>query len=379
MNKSRLKRFGLKFSLLAVAAASLLSAQVAEAQYFNYSATNSDLMLGFRKTGSFAESSELVVDLGSVVNLLKLSVGTTITITNVGRLQLTNMCPDDLANLQWSAFSAFPTAGGITGTGWKTSLGTFPNTTCWYTLPRTDFSTQSTPYPRASASTQGDLRGEMTGVGIGGNAISPTLGATNQFNNSILVTEPVADFQDHTLSYYIEDNNDPSIGDFVGQTSIAPLYPGINYENTTPDPFNSPQRSDFYQSVPSGKTDPLTGQTNGNTYFVGYFTLNTDGSMTFTRDTSSSGGSNPPPAPVLSIISSVNNGGGGGNGQVTSMISFSTTNGVTYSLRYTNAAGLSTPVTNWPVAVGTISGDGLMHSFTNSSTDPNRFYDVTAQ
>jgi hypothetical protein len=61
------------------------------------------------------------------------------------------------------------------------------------------------------------------------------------------------------------------------------------------------------------------------------------------------------------------------------MISFGTTNGATYALRYTNSAGLSTPVTNWPIAAGTISGDGLNHTFTNSSTDPNRFYRVSGQ
>ncbi len=97
--------------------------------------------------------------------------------------------------------------------------------------------------------------------------------------------------------------------------------------------------------------------------------------MSFTRGASSSSGSNPPPPqPVLTIAGSLISG----NGQVTSTISFNTTNGATYTLYYTNSAGLNTAVTNWPSLGGSITGDGSVHSFTNSSTDSSRFFSVGA-
>jgi hypothetical protein len=376
MNTSHLKRVGLKLALLT--ALSLSSVGVAEAQTYYTPSGFGDLVAGFRKTGAFAENSELVVNLGNVTNFLKLSVGTTINISNYSRLQLTNMAPDNLANLQWSAFSSVQ-AHGFPDAPWITPLGSFPAATCWYTLLRADFNTQSTPLPRASYNTQGNLRSQILGVGNGARSISQTLGVTNQFNNTLLVVEPVVYFSDGTLSSYIGDLDDVTFGDFRGQKATAPL--GDNsVENITPDPFDSAQRCDFYESCPAGLNlvDPLSGKTNGPAYYVGYFTLNPDGNMTFTRATSStSGGGNPPPPTVLTINTSLL--GAASPGQVGSIISFSTTNGATYSLRYTNAAGLTTPIATWPVATGTITGDGQIHSFTNSSPDQSRFYRVVGQ
>lgn len=63
------------------------SAQLASAQYFT-NAGYGDLIGGFRKTGSAAGNYELVVNLGNVSNLLALSAGTTITMSNIGGSQL---------------------------------------------------------------------------------------------------------------------------------------------------------------------------------------------------------------------------------------------------------------------------------------------------
>jgi hypothetical protein len=128
--------------------------------------------------------------------------------------------------------------------------------------------------------------------------------------------------------------------------------------------------SDLYEVRPSTDAqgnpivDPHTG-TNGLAYYVGYFRLNSNGTMTFTRDIASSQ-SLPPPPPFLSIRRVGN----------TSTISFGTTNGATYTLYYTNAAGLTQPVANWPASVTTITGDGNTNSFTDSSSDPMRIYRV---
>lgn len=348
----------------------LLFAEIAGAQTYTNSGYG-DLMAGFRKTGSHAEPNELVVTIGNITNLLSLTVGTTINITSYSNVQITNMCPDDLNNLQWSVFASVR-SHGFPDAPWITSAGSFPPATCWYTLPRTNVNNQTTPPFRYSYPQQGSLRSAIGGVINGAVGISQSIGVSNLFNNYLLVTEPVAD--GNSLSTSIGDRTTPSLGDFGGTTF------GYSVENTTPSTFSSAQRADLYQSCatapgPTGVSmvDPTTGQASGQDYYVGYFTLNTDGTMTFTRDTQTVV-NNPPPPVLLSIIST-GTPSGGGDTQVTSTISFGTTNGATYTLYFTNSTGLTSPLTNWP-SLGSLTGDGLTHSFTNSSTDMNRFYVV---
>jgi hypothetical protein len=199
----------------------------------------------------------------------------------------------------------------------------------------------------------------MLGVGPGAYTIgSVDLIVTNADNNTLLVREPVA-YSDEILTAFIGDETDPTFGDFGGGA-----FP-FSVENTTPGAFTSPTRSDFYQSAPVGNTDPITGLTSGAAYFVGYFLLNPDGTMTFTRASTNSVAPAPPPV-TLSI----------GRSSGTSTISFLSSNSVTYTLYFTNAAGLTTPVTNWPSLSGTITGDGTTQAFQDSTTDAVRFYQV---
>lgn len=61
----------------------------------------------------------------------------------------------------------------------------------------------------------------------------------------------------------------------------------------------------------------------------------------------------------------------------TSTISFTTTNGsFTYSLYYTNATGLTAPVTNWPSSPTTLVGNGSINSLSDTTTATNRFYRI---
>jgi hypothetical protein len=87
--------------------------------------------------------------------------------------------------------------------------------------------------------------------------------------------------------------------------------------------------------------------------------------MTFTRAAASTA-----PAQVTLSIVRTNN---------VSTISFGSSSSVTYSLFYTNAAGLGAPVSNWPSLPGTISGDGTTKSFQDTTTDAARFYRVLEQ
>ena len=79
-----MKRLGLKLALVLA----LVLPELAGAQTFSYNVYG-DVLAGFRKTGTFAGTYEMVVDLGSVTNFLQLSMGSTINITNFTSSQLT--------------------------------------------------------------------------------------------------------------------------------------------------------------------------------------------------------------------------------------------------------------------------------------------------
>jgi PKD repeat protein len=271
MKNSCLRRFASKLALVAL----LGLPELAGAQLFTYNVYG-DLLAGFRKTGVYAGNYDLVVDLGSITNFLNLAAGTTVNITNYSTTQMTNAFVDtgNLGNLQWSAFASFQ--GALNS--WVTPLGSFPPDTLWYTLPRSNVDTQTTPPLRGAHSAQANQRSLMLGVGNGAAEIAGYLAVTNGNNNSVLVREPVS-FNDSDLSAFIGDALNPNIGDFGAGGSALPNP----VENTTPTSFTSLQRSDFYQVCPSDYADPITGLKSTTSYWVGYFTLNPNGSMTFTR------------------------------------------------------------------------------------------------
>jgi len=195
----------------------------------------------------------------------------------LNKINLTNMCPDGFGNLQWSVFSSFSTTLGPL----PTPLGNFPINTCWYTVPRTNVNVQTTPVGRFGVSEQ-QLRELILAVGTGANEISQDMGTTNVNNNSLVVLEPVNYDPQNNLTASIGDPSDTALGDFGGTVF------SFSVENITSNSFTAPAVSDFYVNVPGSEgrtqnTDPITGQLNGNADYLGYFTLNPNGSMTFTR------------------------------------------------------------------------------------------------
>lgn len=269
---SRIRHLGLKLALVAL----LALPELASAQFFQYNKF-ADVLAGFRKTGTADTTGfEMVADLGNVTNYLLLPSGTTITITNFTAGQLTDAFGNN-NNLQWSAFATFQ-PGGLTFK-WSTPLGLYPNDTMWLTLPGTNVSTQTQPPSRASTVSQANQVNPMLGVGGGAIAISEAFSESVDNTNSV-VREPEAQaYAADDLAAEIGDVNTPSLGDFGSGGSPLPY----TVENTTPASFSASQRSDFYQLVPSDKVDPITGTQSTNSYFVGYFLLNSNGSMTFTR------------------------------------------------------------------------------------------------
>ena len=287
MNKSFLKRLGLTLALFLA----VVSPEVATAQQFVYNATG-NVLAGFRKmnpAGGDQGNYELVVNLGSVTNFLNLTIGSSLTMTNVTYSALTNAFLDTsgsepvLAQIKWSATTAVPPQTGSSrgnNLPWVTPLGTFPAFTLWFTFPATATNIQTTPPSRFGSSVAANYQTEMGEIGGGAISISGFLGASNANNNAYLVREPDTTYSSYDLTAFIGDAANNSLGDF-GANSTPPMASGV-VENTTPNPFSSSQRDDFYMLCPTGATNPITGSTN-DSYFVGYFILNANGTMTFTR------------------------------------------------------------------------------------------------
>ncbi len=303
-------------------------------------------MLGFRKTNG--ASFELVVNIGNVTNFMRLAAGTS---TNVAGYAPSNVVTASFSSynlLQWSVTAAF--AG-------STPWGGYPASTLWFTRARTNVSSQSVPPNRSPSASQQSTRQTILGIAWGAQTNSLNLGSTNSNNNTQRVREPAGDSSG--LTAYIGDPSDTTYGDLGGALPFS-------IECTTPGSFSSAVRSDLYQVVPSGSTDPATGLTSGAAYFVGYFQLNTDGTMSFTRATASV--APPPPAPQLTIGRNGNN--------IT--ISFPSTNTATYTLLYTNNNGLAAPLSSWAVG-SSQGGNNSTLTFQDPITPSNRIYRVKAQ
>jgi hypothetical protein len=239
-------------------------------QTFTYS-NYGDVLAGFRKTGIHQGNYELVVNIGNITNFLALSAGSSLSISNYSSTQLADAFPDGNDNLQWSVSSAFRGIGS-----WVTPGLTFPAYTIWVTLPRTNANIQTPPLPRYLKGQTASVSQSILAIGNNAAIVSGSLGATNADNNAVLVREPIADSSE-ILTAFIGDQFDPTLGDFGGQVF------NFSVENITPSPFVSAVVSDLYQMCPRGSLDPITRATNGACYFVGYFTLKPDGTMTFTR------------------------------------------------------------------------------------------------
>ncbi len=335
----------LKLSLPLWAALALLPGSwLAQAQYFQY-ASHGDLLAGFRKPG--AGSYELVVNVGNVTNLLALSSGSVLPITAYSPAQLSDSF-SSFSNLQWSVSA---TVVGAPGSDWDG----FAPSTIWYTLPREAAGVATSAPLRLSSHNQASISSLIDSIGNNAFLISLGLGTTNTDNNSTLVQEPSGGTR--SLSTFMGDLLNPSVGDFYGEMPTS-------VENTTPSDFSSAVVSDLYQSVPAGYADPNSGTASGAAYYVGSFALNPDGTMSFTRASSAL----TPPAP--SITSVVRSGD-------TSTIYFTTASGsFTYTLYYTNSAGLSAPLSNWAASPTTLTGDGSIGHLSDITTDTDRLYRI---
>lgn len=294
-----------------------------------------DLVLAFRQTGN---ASDYVVNIGKATNFSSLTVGTSVPVANLSVDQLN---------------AAFPTVNGLK---WSVAAANrppvdtnYPLQTLWVTAPRIDAAIQSNPWLRKGSSVQGNAGSQIDGVGVNA-ALSSSLLPGGANNTATGVVIPV--------------NAPFPIGPVLGTDgNYVGTFQGI-VENLTADDFDldssNVSRSDLYELIPgtrAGGTLDVPGR------FLGYFELKPDGTLTFTNPAST------PPVPnITSIVR---------NGNVTT-VSFNTVSGVTYRLRYTDAAGLSSPLSTWSTGAS-VTGTGSVLSLEDTHTDPNRFYVVEAQ
>jgi len=346
MKQKLMRQFALALGIVAMIG-------TASAQPFTY--TNNDLVLGFRKTGTFAGTFEVVVNVGKATNYTRAQPGASFTVPNFSLSQLTPGSFGDINHLNWSVF-------GYSKTNFTWVLPGYINNTLWLTVPRSSPGIQTTPPFRLGYSAQGTVGAQIANIGGGGVYLSSQT-TSNQYNTSKFIREPANDPAGLT----------PNIS-VVGDTTISTFqnyWLQNNVEISTPAGFASCIISDLYEVFPTVDqqnhpvTDPHTGQTTGPAYYVGYFQFCPDGTLTFFRASAST----LPPAPQLTVTRE----------GTTNYISFPSANGAVYTLYYTNSAGLTRPASTWPTSPTTITGDGSTKTFTNSPGDAERFYRVGAQ
>jgi hypothetical protein len=317
-----------------LAATALLLASPLRAQTFTY--TNCDLLACFRVAGG---ASDLVVDLGPVSNFESRSARSVTTLTNISTTQLADALPT-LDGVSWSVCAA------LHG---NTNYPQYALQTIWITSPQPDLNTPGKVWNRASSYTLGVAASQIDAIGVNAAAYGNGLPAGTD-NTATGVVIPSSSYYSYT--YQVGPYGDLS-GTFQG-----------NPENMTPDDFGTaglPSRSALYRLEPDAYP-------HGTGTLVGFIDFQPDGTMKFTAG--------PPPEQTTITINAVTTATGTG-GSSTATLSFPTINLVGYRLRYTDSAGLATPISTWNIG-GTLIGDGSPRFFQDTSSDANRFYTIEA-
>ena len=297
------------------------------AQTFTY--TNCDLVAAFRIAGG---ANDLVVDLGTVSKFENLPARSVTVITNLSATQLADALPT-LNSVSWSVSAALRGNPGYPQYGLQT---------LWITSPRSSINTPGNIWQRASSGTLGGAASQIDAIGVNAATYGNGLAAGTDNTAAGIVIPSSSPF---SYTYQVGPYGN------LGQS-----FQG-NPENTTPVNFITaglPSRSALYRLEPDFYP-------HGTGSLVGFFDFKPDGSLTFTAG---------PPPERTSIVSVTRSGS-----QTT--VFFPTINLVGYRLRYTDSAGLTTPISSWNIGSNLV-GDGTTLSLQDTNATTNRFYTVEA-
>jgi PKD repeat protein len=310
-----------------------------------------DLAFVCRKTGAYKGAYEIVVDIGPGINYVNQAAGTTVTITQYAASLIV---PDSFANwtnLQWAVvgYSA-PTATN------------YPVYTLWVTDPRVGGVAGPIP-ARAAKINQHNSQNEIDDIFGGAVHISSNLASGKDNTTTAVQEDSSATDAPYNYSLWMAEPGNDSTSDLKGYGPQDINGDGpINLENITVAPFTSPNISDFYQLVPTGYADPNSGLTTGAGFYVGYFQLNPNGTLTFTRSSGLAGFSGSPTtgsAPLAVTFTDASTGSFTnwlwrfGDG-----ISVTNTSNANVSHTYTSAGSYSVSLT--------VSGSGGSNTLTQS-------------
>jgi hypothetical protein len=324
---------------LIIALAGCVAGNVVASNLTSYA--NGDVLICFRNASS---GYNLVVDAGPVSTFVGYAHNSRNTVLAYSTTQLNDI-------------------GGANGVSWSAFTWTNGNTIyVTQARPAGSIGVQTTPLPDQSSTFFSLAGGRMLTI--------PT-GATNFYNGVINTAPP---YSDSTAAAIIEDYysyntvfNQANPSYLTGASYYNALVGGQggnfngylthNPENTTPAGFSTSgqvARSDFYMLTPT------SGYGQGTGVYLGYFELNTNGVMTYVAY--------PTAVPIINTMSNATN---------TMTISYTTGTYGTYTLQATNSAGLASPKSTWPVVSTLSTGDTGVHTVTDTTTDPNKFYIIT--
>lgn len=300
---------------------------------FNSQSDPPDVLIGLRQSGS---ASEILADIGPITRYTQATPGSSFLVTELSPAEILKWFPvlDDLRIDVFAAvFNPSPAPGNPT------------YRTLWLGNPRTDPSTQSIPWSRKLATTQGTTASRISSIGSNAVTYSRTEpdGPDNDGNVIVMAS-------DSNLGY---SQNMGPIGTFK-QTFYS------DTELTVPSDFAAagvPARIDFYELVPY-----VNGQTNRQGNFIGYFEFGTNATLRFQAP----GGA--APAPSITEITR--------NGSVNT-ITFTTASGpYQYVLLRAPVAGPGAPLSAWTVVGPGVPGTGNPASLTETTDAEEAFYRI---
>jgi len=296
--------------------------------------TPMDVLLCFRQAGG---ASELEVNLGQATNYMGLAPGTQVTVSALDTNRLAQVFAD-LNGVSWS----------VSATQHNPDETRFPYNTIWVTRARPNLTTQSTPWVRLT----------------GGGFASPSSKIETMAQNAVAYSTSSPGAVSWTNMVILPAGDRHSYGNWITGLGNFGSFPG-SVEAVTPADFTTTGQAvgaDFYLLLPGSAAD---GTLNAPATFLGYFTFQPSGTMTFTA----AGGVTPPPQPQITAIARTNG---------VTQVSFATVTNATYSLLGVGAVDLGTIVTNWPVVGIPVAGTGLAITLQDTNTDVARFYAVRA-